>query len=138
MAEAAYFRDWRAAHPEYRTRESRRVADRRRRLGREDRSVEFANVRARRAPTLDQEPLPTLHRGHPLFDQARAIVGPDRSGLTILRDPLYDDLISVATLAILQGRDAGEDVRWFRSSELAWRQMTCQLHEHLGSVRVAA
>lgn len=127
MADAAYYRAWRRRHPEYRTRESRRVAARRRELGREDRTTEYANARARREPAPVLEPMPTLHHGHPLFDQARAIVGRDTSGLTILRDPLYDDLISIATLAILQGRDAAEDVRRFRAAEFAWRRMTCPI-----------
>lgn len=127
MTAAAYFRDWRAAHPEYRTRETRRVAARRRHLGREDRTTEYANARARRVSRAPTEPMPILHLGHPLFDQARAVVGPDRSGLTVLRDPLYDDLISVATLAILQGRDPAEDVRRFRAAEFAWRRMTCPI-----------
>ena len=122
MPTAAYFRDWRRAHPEYRTQQNARRNERRRRLGRGNRTMEYARRSTRALP-----PMPTLHQGHPLFDRARAIVGPDRSGLTVLRDTLYDDLISVATLAILQGRDPAEDVRRFRASEFAWRRMTCPI-----------
>lgn len=125
-SEAAYFRNWRRTHPGYRTREVKRVADRRRRIGREDRTVEYAN-RAAARDTRALEPMPTLHHGHPLFDQARLIVGPDRSGLTILHDPLYDDLISVATLALLRGEDATEAVRRYRASELNWRRRICPI-----------
>ena len=122
MPDAAYFRDWRRTHPEYKTRQNARRNERRRRLGRGDRAMEYARRLTRALP-----PMPLLHHGHPLFDQARAIVGPNRSGLTVLRDPLYDDLIAVATLAILQGRDPAEAVRRFRSAELSWRRITCSL-----------
>lgn len=119
MTDAAYFRAWRAAHPEYRARQKAIRNERRRRLGREDRSIEYARRASRVIP-----PMPALHHGHPLFDEARALVGPNRSGLTVLHDPLYDDLISVATLAILRGQDAVEEVRRFRAAETAWRRMT--------------
>lgn len=122
MPGAAYFRDWRRQHPEYRTRANAQRNERRRRLGRGNRAIEYSRRASRAFP-----PIPSLHQGHPLFDQARAIVGPDRSALTILRDPLYDDLISVATLALLRGQDAGEEVRRFRASETAWRRQICQL-----------
>jgi hypothetical protein len=122
MTDAGYFRDWRRAHPEYKVQQNARRNERRRRLGRGNRAMEYARRSTRALP-----PMPSLHSGHPLFDQARAIVGPNRSGLTVLRDPLYDDLIAVATLAILQGRDPAEAVRRFRSAELAWRRVTCSL-----------
>jgi hypothetical protein len=125
MAGAAYFRDWRASHPAYRTRQTALRAERRRRLGREDRSAEYTMARSRRHATTPTEPMPALHQGHPLFDQARSIVGPNRSGLTVWLDPLYDDLISVATLALVRGEDARAAVSRFRSSETAWRRMTC-------------
>lgn len=126
MADAAYFRDWRRRHPAYLTQQNARRTERRRRLGREDRSVEYTR-RAATRPSRPIPPMPTLHQGHPLFDQARAIVGPNRSGLTILRDPLYDDLISVATLAILRGLDAAAEVRRFRAAENTWRRITCPI-----------
>ena len=49
--------------------------------------------------------MPGLHHGHDLFAQARRIVGPRRTSLVTLHDPLHDDLLSEATLAILEGRD---------------------------------
>jgi len=124
VTSAAYFRDWRAAHPAYRTRQNALRSERRRKLGRSDRTMEYAKRPSR---AIDVSPMPFLHQGHPLFDQARAVVGPERTALTVLADPLYDDLISVATLAILQGRDAREDVRRFRATEMSWRRITCEI-----------
>lgn len=125
---AAYFRDWRRAHPEYRMRQNQLHNDRRRRLGRGDRRTEYA-----RRPSRALDPIPALHFGHPLFDAARAVVGPNTSSLTVWLDPLHDDLISVATLALLRGRDAAEAVRRFRATETAWRRMTCQLFAGAGA-----
>ena len=59
MTTAAYFRAWRAAHPEYRARQNRLRNERRRRLGRGDRSGEYAARRSRAIP-----PMPGLHLGH--------------------------------------------------------------------------
>lgn len=121
MRDAGYYRAWRRDHPDYRRREVDRTRRRRAVLGREDRVIEYRNRRSR---AVAVEPIPSLHRGHELFDRARAIVGPARSGLTILLDPLHEDLLSVATLALLEGRDAIEAVRRFRASETAWRRIT--------------
>src|SRR6478752_5811969 len=100
MPDAAYYRAWRAAHPEYRSRQNQLRNERRRRQGRGDRSGEYARRLSRAIP-----PVPSLHLGHDLFEQARRIVGPRRGTLTTLYDPLHDDLLSEATLAILEGRD---------------------------------
>jgi hypothetical protein len=65
-----------------------------------------------------------MHLGHDLFDRARAIVGVPRSGLTILHDPLHEDLLSVAVVALVEGSDPSEAVRQYRASETAWRRVT--------------
>jgi hypothetical protein len=124
MPDAAYCRAWRAAHPEYRARQNRLRNERRRRLGRGDRSAEYAARRSRAIP-----PVPAMHVGHDLFEQARRIVGPRRGSLTTLYDPLYDDLLSEATLALLEGRDAEGAVRRYRSSEASFGRVTCALLE---------
>ena len=54
--------------------------------------AEYARRLSRAIP-----PVPGLHLGHDLFEQARRIVGPRRTTLTTLYDPLYDDLLSEAT-----------------------------------------
>lgn len=128
MADAAYYRAWRAAHPGYRARESRLRAERRRRHGREDRSAEYARRRSRARPPLP--PVPPLHVGHDLFERARRIVGPRRTSLAVLYDPLYDDLLSEATLAMIEGRDPGEAVRSFGARERAYGRVTCPLLEY--------
>lgn len=124
MANAAYYRAWRAAHPEYRARQNRLRAERRRRQGRGDRSAEYARRRSRAIP-----PIPPLHVGHELFDRARRIIGPRLSALTTLHDPLYDDLLSEATLAMIEGRDPQEAVRAFAAQERAYGRITLPLFE---------
>ena len=122
MADAAYYRSWRAAHPGYRTRQNQLRAERRRLNGRGDRSIEYARRRKRAIP-----PIPPLHDGHDLFEQARRILGPRGTTLVFLHDPLYDDLLSEATLALIEGRDPHAAIRAFRSRERAFGRITCPL-----------
>ena len=126
MADAAYYRAWRAAHPEYRARQNQRRAERRGRFGRGDRTAEYARRRSRAVPSI-----PPMHAGHVLFEQARRIVGPRRTTLVALHDPLHDDLLSEATLALIEGRDPHEAIRVFRSRERAYGQVTCPLFENV-------
>lgn len=122
MTSAAYYRLWRANHPAYRARQNRLRNERRRIFGRGDRSAEYAKRPSRALPKV-----PQLHSGHPLFDQARAIVGPRITSLVTLTDPLYDDLIAEATLAILEGRDPHEAVRAYGARERGYGRTTCVL-----------
>ncbi|HEY4189710.1 MAG TPA: hypothetical protein VGM28_04745 [Candidatus Limnocylindrales bacterium] len=124
MRDAAYFRAWRAAHPEYRARQNRIRNERRRRHGRGDRSAEYATRPSRSIPQV-----PGLHLGHSLFERARQIVGPRRTSLVTLADPLYDDLVSEATLALIEGRDPSEAVRAYGAQERAFGRVTCPLLE---------
>ena len=119
---AEYFRRWRAAHPEYRKRQSTLRAERRRRFGRESRAAEYAHRKSRAMP-----PCPAPDHGHPLFERARAAIGPIRSTLTTLYDPLPDDLLSEAVLALIEGRDAAAAVAEFRRRELRWGRITAPL-----------
>jgi hypothetical protein len=73
--------------------------------------------------------MPSLHQGHDLFEEARRIVGPRRSSLVILHDPLYDDLLSEATLALIEGRDPEEAVRAYGARERSYGRITCPLFE---------
>jgi hypothetical protein len=120
----AYYRAWRAAHPDYRARQTRLRNERRRRSGRGDRSAEYAARRSRAIPEM-----PVLHLGHALFDQARQVVGPRTSTLVSLADPLYDDLVAEATLALLEGTDPVAAVRRYRASEVAFGRVTRPLFE---------
>jgi hypothetical protein len=70
-----------------------------------------------------------LHRGHRLFERARRIVGPRTTTLVSLADPLYDDLVSEATLALLEGRDPKDAVRAYGAQERAFGRVTCPLFE---------
>ena len=124
MPDAAYYRAWRAAHPQYRDRQNRLRAERRRRDGRGDRSAEYARRRKAVIP-----PIPNLHVGHDLFELARRIVGPRRTSLVVLHDPLYDDLLSEATLALIEGRDPAEAVRVYGARERSFGRVTCPILE---------
>jgi hypothetical protein len=124
MTDAAYYRAWRAANPEYRARQNRLRNERRARNGRGDRSAEYA-----RRPSRAMPPIPALHTGHPLFEQARVVVGPRVTSLVQLHDPLYDDLISEATLAIIEGRDPEDAIRVYGSRERSFGRVTCPLFE---------
>jgi hypothetical protein len=122
MADAAYYRAWREAHPEYRARQNRLRNERRRLKGRGDRAAEYVRRPSRAIPEV-----PGLHVGHDLFEQARRIVGPRRSTLVVLHDPLYEDLLSEATLAILEGADPEDAVRRYNARERAFGRVTCPL-----------
>ena len=124
MTDAAYHRAWRAAHPEYRARQNRLRNERRARNGRGDRSAEYARRASRAIP-----PVPPMHVGHAVFEQAREVVGPRATNLVQLHDPLYDDLLSEATLAIIEGRDPKDAVRNYGARERAYGRVTCQLFE---------
>ena len=124
MTDAAYHRAWRASHPEYRARQNRLRNERRARNGRGDRSAEYA-----RRPSRALPPMPGLHVGHELFEQAREVVGPRLTNLVQLHDPLYEDLVSEATLAMIEGRDPEDAVRNYGARERAYGRVTCQLFE---------
>ena len=124
MADAAYHRAWRAAHPDHRNRQNRLRNERRRRNGRGDRSTEYARRRSRAIP-----PVPGLHVGPDRFEQARDVGGPRRSTLVTLHDPLYDDLVSEATLALIEGRDPVAAIRSYGARERAFGRVTCPLLE---------
>jgi hypothetical protein len=67
--------------------------------------------------------VPARHVGHDLFDRAFDIVPRRTSGLVAVvsrDDELADDLRSEAVLALLEGRDAADAVRTYRSRERAW------------------
>jgi hypothetical protein len=124
MPDAAYYRAWRAAHPEYRARQNRLRNERRRRHGRGDRRAEYA-----RRPSRALAAFPELHHGHDLFAQALLVVGPRRSSLATLHDPLHEDLLSEATLALLEGLDPIEAVRRYGARERSFGRVTCPLFE---------
>jgi hypothetical protein len=92
----------------------------------------YRRTHPRPSRALELAPIPPLHVGHPVFDLAREVVGRNVSGLTVLLDPLHEDLLSVAALALLEGRDALEAVRRFRARETAWRRVTAPIAPGMG------
>jgi hypothetical protein len=93
--------------------------------GRGDRSAEYARRASQASPAIPD--MPALHVGHDLFARARTVVGPRTTTLVSLVDPLYDDLVSEATLAMIEGRDPVDAVRAYRARERAFGRVTCQL-----------
>jgi hypothetical protein len=133
MPDAAYYRAWRAAHPEYRAREAAR--SRRRERVRGDRSAEYARQRERRAEQRrrrDGEDGWT-EQLHPILDEARVIalhhVRPDRR--SVLMRPTFDDAVSEAALALLVGDDPTDAVQRYLRSERDWQWRTAPLLEEL-------
>ena len=73
--------------------------------------------------------MPAMHLGHDLFEMARRIVGPRRTSLVTLYDPLYDDLLSEATLALIEGRDPEDAVRRYGAAERTFGRVTCPIRD---------
>lgn len=49
------------------------------------------------------------------------------TSLVTLHDPLHEDLLSEAVLALLEGRDPAEAVRAYGARERAYGRVTCPL-----------
>jgi hypothetical protein len=133
MPDAAYYRAWRAAHPEYRAREAARSRHRKRVRG--DRSAEYARQRERRA---EQRRRRDGEHGwteqlHPILSEARVIasrhVRPDRR--SILMRPTFEDAVSEPALALLVGDDPTEAVQRYLRSERDWQWRTAPLLDGL-------
>jgi len=108
LTDAAYYRSWRAAHPEYRARQNRLRHERRRRNGRGDRRREYAKRASRAAPQLT--PLfPDIKRG---------------ASVAFWDEELQADLRQEAVLAALEGRDPAEAVRAYAVREWSWHRST--------------
>lgn len=119
-ADPAYWREWRAAHPEYRARE------RERRRGR----PRGWNARERESQRLRRQRQRADHgwteSGHPVMDQAARVaaryVHPDMRSL--YTDALYEEALMTAALAILEEQDPHEAVREVLHRERLWRWRT--------------
>ena len=122
MPTAAYYRAWRAAHPEYRAREALRSARR----------------KARQRVTVVDEPPPT----HPVLEQARQVVGPLHAGqgraYRFPSEVMHEELICEAALAICEGKDPCEAVKAFRKREAQWLKVTTWLADEDGKGRLDA
>ena len=110
MPDAAYYRAWRAAHPDYRKREADRLRARKQAMTPEERRKD----RGVRKPAPRPEPLMPLM---PALQHGAAI--------SFWEDELRLDLAQEAHLATLEGVDPGVAVAVYRSREIAWRHHTC-------------
>lgn len=115
----AYTREWLKRHPGYRR----------------QRELATGYKRPSRARPEDDAPIPILHTGHCLFDEARRLTGiemSERSRALCRRDDLMrEDGLSEAVLAILENRDPRIAWKQYRSCELAWiYKTTCLPEEH--------
>lgn len=98
-------RAWRASHPA-------------------ERALQQARYRQRR-----------YYREHPerVLPAAMEIVGIRRSTLVYLYDPLHDDLTQVAAVALMEGRDARQAVKEYRSQEVSWGRKTIGLIDDIAA-----
>lgn len=115
MADAAYHRAWRAAHPEYRARQNRLRQERRRAQGRGDRTAEYTRRNAHRASRAEPE-LPLLM---PELQRGRRV--------SFYDDELRLDVAQERALARLEGRDEEEAARAYTRRELGWVSWTLPL-----------
>jgi len=112
---AAYWRTYRAEHPQYRERERQRS----KRKGHPERAAlgarmaEYAKRPSRAVPGL-VELFPDLVRG---------------AVLTFWREELTRDLRQEAALAEIEGRDVQEAVRAYSRRESTWFRLTTELPE---------
>lgn len=119
MADAAYYREWRAAHPEYAKRQNELRNARRKRNGRGDRSKEYAQ---RSRVRVDTTPLPPLY---PELQHGKA--------LSFWDDELRMDLAQERALAELEGRDPDEAVKVYAVREGSWHFRTMAIIEEVTS-----
>jgi hypothetical protein len=128
---AAYFRAWRKANPEYRAREAERSRRRRLAGGRGDRTAEFARQRVRRAEQRRHRAGDNgwTEQAHPILDAAHTValvhVRPDRRSL--LTRPTYEDAVSEAAVALVAGTDPDEAVRGYLRADRSWLMHTAPL-----------
>ena len=117
-----YWSKYRAAHPAYRERQRVLKNQRRAAMTAEERRRDRGT-----RPTRALPPIPALHTGHPLFDEARRYAGKIHSGFHYLTHPYYDDLVSEITLALVEGRKPESARRLFLNHEYNWRTHVVQV-----------
>lgn len=73
-------------------------------------------------PVNPVEPIPSLHQGHPLLEQAlavaRRVFHEDRR--RYVYDPSFDDLVGTVTLALLEGQDPWTTAHDFMRERFNW------------------
>jgi hypothetical protein len=108
----------------YRLKREHILAKRREPRAKQLRAAQAARWRAAHASAaVDRTTLPDPYQGHVLFDAAHALVGRVWYGDTMY-DPLKEDAMSEAILAMLEGRDPREAVRHYLAAERAWTART--------------
>lgn len=114
-----YWKKYRATHPKYRQRQNTLHRNRRLLMSTEERK------RDRGIPKIivvEQQPIPSLHTGHDLFDHAKAIaagvVSNDRR--TVVYNPLYEDILSEIVVALLEGKSPLTAALTYKYKERAW------------------
>jgi hypothetical protein len=129
MPDAAYYRAWRAEHPEYRARQNRLRNERRRLNGRSDRRR--PPVRVLSGPRVGLPAVPEINQvdlRHALYERAVAVVGamrkPQGGTFVFASELIHSEAIQVAVLALLERRDPRKAVAAFRSREYGWLRST--------------
>jgi hypothetical protein len=125
-----YWRKWRAAHPEYRARERERRRGRTRRY--DDRRAEYKKQAERRRRLRLRE---IAENGwvidhHPLLEQAKEVASSltTRDRGVVIYEPRWEEAVSVAALALVEGEDPELAVKKHLHRESEWRYRTCPLN----------
>jgi hypothetical protein len=104
--DAAYYREWRRRHPEYRRRQNLLRKERLKRNGRGDRSQEYKKRYAKRLQATDESgwclESSLIRKAKEL---ALRVKQPDTR--TVVYDDCYEDLVGECILALCEGRDPG-------------------------------
>lgn len=127
----AYMREWRKRH-----REAERDRKARWRKANPDK-LRAQWARRSERNQVDTTPLPVSHSGHPLFDEAWAVL--QRMGirrdehLQVIHDQLWEEACSEAVLAIIQDRDPEAAVRAVLATERRFRIMHLPMPEYIAA-----
>jgi len=114
-----YWKKYRASHPVYKQRQNKLHQNRRLLMSAEERRRDRGTTKI---IVVEQQPIPSLHIGHDLFDHAKAIaaglVSNDRR--TVVYDPLYEDILSEIVVALLEGKSPLTAALNYKYKERAW------------------
>jgi len=140
LPDAAYYREWRKAHPEYRKKQNLLRRERRKRKGREDRSEEYKRrgktYLARASEKHVQERLQaTGDNGWCLESSlirkakelALRVKKPDLR--TTVYDDTYEELVCVCVLALCEGNDPEEAMKAWMTERSTRTRMGAPLYD---------
>ena len=128
MPDAAYYREWRKTHPEYRKRQNLLRKERRKKQGRGDRSREHKRRSQRRLQaTGDNGWCLESSLIRKAKELALRVKKPDLR--TVVYDDCYEELVCVCVLALCEGKDAGVAMKVWMTERSTRARMGAPLHD---------